>query len=72
MLAVGTGESQLHAATEHIAHALGASSVSVLAVLSDPDAAYLVADSDESRGRPHAACRSSSTRTCGARSRPAR
>jgi PAS domain S-box-containing protein len=49
VLAVGTGESQLHAAAEHIAHALAASSVSVLAVVSEtPDAAYIVADSDES------------------------
>jgi PAS domain S-box-containing protein len=48
VLAVGTGESQLHAAAEHIAHALTASSVSVLAVVGDPDAAYIVADSDES------------------------
>jgi PAS domain S-box-containing protein len=49
VLAVGTGESQLHAAAEHIAHALRASSVSVLAVVSEvPDAAYIVADSDES------------------------
>jgi PAS domain S-box-containing protein len=48
VLAVGTGESQLHAAAEHIAHALAASSVSILAVVSDPDAAYIVADSDES------------------------
>jgi len=47
VLAVGTGESQLHAATEHIARALGATSVSLLAVLADPDAAYLVADSGE-------------------------
>ncbi len=47
VLAVGTGESQLHAATEHIARALGATSVSLLAVLSNPDAAYLVADSGE-------------------------
>jgi PAS domain S-box-containing protein len=47
VLAVGTGESQLHAAAEHIAHALGASSVSLLAVVSDPEAAYIVADSDE-------------------------
>jgi PAS domain S-box-containing protein len=48
VLAVGTGESQLHAAAEHIAHALAASSVSILAVVSDPEAAYIVADSDES------------------------
>jgi PAS domain S-box-containing protein len=48
VLAVGTGESQLHAAAEHIAHALAASSVSVLAVVADPDTAYIVADSDES------------------------
>jgi PAS domain S-box-containing protein len=48
VLAVGTGESQLHAAAEHVAHALAASSVSVLAVVSDSDAAYIVADSDES------------------------
>ena len=48
VLAVGTGESQLHAAAEHIAHALAASSVSVLAIVADPDAAYIVADSDES------------------------
>jgi PAS domain S-box-containing protein len=49
VLAVGTGESQLHAAAEHIAHALAASSVSVLAIVSEtPDAAYIVADSDES------------------------
>jgi len=48
VLAVGTGESQLHAAAEHIAHALAASSVSVLAVVADPEAAYIVADSDES------------------------
>jgi PAS domain S-box-containing protein len=47
VLAVGTGESQLHAVAEHIAHGLGASSVSILAVVSDPDAAYIVADSDE-------------------------
>jgi PAS domain S-box-containing protein len=47
VLAVGTGESQFHAAAEHVAHALDASSVSVLAVVSDPDAAYIVADSDE-------------------------
>jgi len=47
VLAVGTGESQLHAAAEHIARALGASSVSLLAVVSDPDAAYVVEDSDE-------------------------
>jgi PAS domain S-box-containing protein len=49
VLAVGTGDSQLHAAAEHIAHALAASSVSVLAVVSEQaDAAYIVADSDES------------------------
>ena len=48
VLAVGTGESQLHAAAEHIAHALAASSVSILAVVADPDSAYIVADSDES------------------------
>jgi PAS domain S-box-containing protein len=48
VLAVGTGESQLHAFAEHVAHALAASSLSVLAVVSDPDAAYIVADSDES------------------------
>jgi PAS domain S-box-containing protein len=47
VLAVGTGESQLHAAAEHIAHALRASSVSLLAVVTEPDAAYIVADSDE-------------------------
>jgi PAS domain S-box-containing protein len=47
VLAVGTGESQLHAATEHVATALGADSVSLLALLSDPDNAYLVADSEE-------------------------
>lgn len=47
VLAVGTGESQLHAVAEHIAHALTASSVSVLAVVSDAEAAYIVADSDE-------------------------
>jgi PAS domain S-box-containing protein len=47
VLAVGTGESQLHAATEHVATALGADSVSLLALLSDPDHAYLVADSEE-------------------------
>ena len=47
VLAVGTGESQLHAATEHVALALGAESVSLLALLSDPDTVYLVADSDE-------------------------
>ncbi len=54
VLAVGTGESQLHAATEHVAAALGASSVSLLALLSDPDHVYLVADSEEvdvGRGR---------------------
>ncbi|HVZ72848.1 MAG TPA: PAS domain S-box protein [Polyangia bacterium] len=48
VLAIGTGESQLHAAAEHIAHALTASSVSVLAIVADPEAAYIVADSDES------------------------
>jgi len=47
VLAVGTGESQLHAATEHVADALAADSVSLLAILSDPDNVYLVADSDE-------------------------
>jgi len=47
VLAVGTGESQLHAAAEHVARALGAASVSLLAILADPDAAYLVADSEE-------------------------
>jgi PAS domain S-box-containing protein len=47
VLAVGTGETQLHAATEHVAMALGAESVSLLALLSDPDHVYLVADSDE-------------------------
>ncbi len=47
VLAVGTGESQLHAATEHVAQALGAASASLFAVLSDPDVAYLVADSEE-------------------------
>jgi PAS domain S-box-containing protein len=54
VLAVGTGESQLHAATEHVVSALGASSVSLLALLSDPDHVYLVADSEEvdvGRGR---------------------
>jgi PAS domain S-box-containing protein len=44
---VGTGESQLHAAAEHIAHALGASSVTVLALVSDLESVYIVADSDE-------------------------
>jgi PAS domain S-box-containing protein len=49
VLAVGTGESQLHAAAEHIAHALAASSVSILAVVNEnSDHAYIVADSDES------------------------
>ena len=47
VLAVGTGESQLHAATEHVALALGAESVTLLALLSDPEHVYLVADSDE-------------------------
>jgi PAS domain S-box-containing protein len=47
VLSVGTGESQLHAAAEHVARALGATSVSVLALLADPDTAYLVADSSE-------------------------
>lgn len=47
VLAVGTGESQLHAAVEHVARALGASSVSLFGLLADPDAAYLVADSGE-------------------------
>jgi PAS domain S-box-containing protein len=47
VLAVGTGESQLHAAAEHVALAVGADSVSLLAMLSDPDTIYLVADSDE-------------------------
>ena len=47
VLAVGTGESQLHAAAEHVAVALGADSVSLLALLSDPEFVYLVADSDE-------------------------
>jgi PAS domain S-box-containing protein len=47
VLAVGTGESQLHAATEHVADALAADSVSLLALLSDPGNVYLVADSDE-------------------------
>jgi PAS domain S-box-containing protein len=46
VLAVGTGESQLHAAAEHFAHALGATSVSVLAVVGE-DAAYIVGDSDQ-------------------------
>jgi PAS domain S-box-containing protein len=47
VLAVGTGESQLHAVAEHIAHALTATSVSLLAVMADPETAYMVADSDE-------------------------
>jgi PAS domain S-box-containing protein len=47
VLAVGTGESQLHAAAEHIAHALGAASVTVLALVSDAESAYIVGDSDE-------------------------
>ena len=47
VLAVGTGETQLHAAAEHVAVALGAESVSLLALLSDPEYVYLVADSDE-------------------------
>lgn len=47
VLSVGTGESQLHAAAEHVSRALGAASVSLLAILADPDAAYLVADSEE-------------------------
>ncbi|MEA2700316.1 MAG: hypothetical protein QOI66_4587, partial [Myxococcales bacterium] len=47
VLAVGTGESQLHAAAEHIAHALDASSVTVLALVSDLESVYIVADSDE-------------------------
>ena len=36
VLAVGTGESQLHAAAEHIAVALGAESVSLLAAAVRP------------------------------------
>lgn len=47
VLAVGTGESQLHAAVEHVARALSASAVSLFALLADPEAAYLVADSGE-------------------------
>jgi PAS domain S-box-containing protein len=47
VLAVGTGEPQLHAALEHVGAALGAASVSLLAVVGDLEAAYLVADSDE-------------------------
>jgi PAS domain S-box-containing protein len=47
VLAVGTGDSQLHAAAEHIAHALRASSVTVLAVVSDTDSVFIVGDSDE-------------------------
>jgi PAS domain S-box-containing protein len=53
VLAIGTGESQLHAAAEHFAHALAASSVSILAVVADPEAAYIVADSDESEVGRH-------------------
>jgi PAS domain S-box-containing protein len=47
VLAVGTGDSQLHAAAEHVAHALGASSVTILAIVSDADSVHIVADSDE-------------------------
>ncbi|HVR60705.1 MAG TPA: PAS domain S-box protein [Polyangia bacterium] len=47
VLAVGTGESQLHAAAEHIAHAMGATSLTVLAVVNDPESVYIVGDSDE-------------------------
>jgi PAS domain S-box-containing protein len=47
VLAVGTGEPQLHAALEHVTTALGAASVSLLAVVGDLEAAYLVADSEE-------------------------
>ncbi|HSS38822.1 MAG TPA: PAS domain S-box protein [Polyangia bacterium] len=52
VLAVGTGESQLHAAVEHVARALGATSVSLFALLSDPEAAYLVADSGADDASP--------------------
>jgi PAS domain S-box-containing protein len=55
VLAVGTGESQLHAAVEHVARALGATSVSLFALLADPDAAYLVTDSGEADPTPLAA-----------------
>jgi PAS domain S-box-containing protein len=47
VLAVGTGGSQLHAVAEHVAHALGASSATILALVADPDSVYIVADSDE-------------------------
>ncbi len=47
VLAIGTGASQLHAVAEHVAHALEASSVTLLAVISDVDSVYIVADSDE-------------------------
>ena len=72
VLAVGTGESQLHAAAEHVARALGADSVSLLAVLANPEVVYLVADSGEiETGRMRYAARRS-TRTFAARSRSAR
>ena len=47
VLAIGTGASQLQAVAEHVAHALEASSVTILAVVSDMDSVYIVADSDE-------------------------
>jgi PAS domain S-box-containing protein len=47
VLAIGTGASQLHAVAEHVAHALEASSVTILAVVPDIESVYIVADSDE-------------------------
>jgi PAS domain S-box-containing protein len=47
VLAIGTGASQLQAVAEHVAHALEASSVTILAVVADVDSVYIVADSDE-------------------------
>ena len=49
VLAIGTGASQLQAVAEHVAHALEASSVTILAVVADVDSVYIVADSEGRR-----------------------
>jgi PAS domain S-box-containing protein len=48
-LAIGTDEHHLHDAAEHMAHALGARSVVVLATLRDGESPQVIADSDENR-----------------------
>jgi len=49
VLAIGSDDAHMRAASRHVAHALGATGVTILAVLGEGDPPHVVADSDSQR-----------------------